>query len=70
MHSFTFKQGAEMTFVNMETTASDNPYYESSACPEALSTISRSAVLVRDINEPIQFPYGVEVISGYVPVAG
>ncbi|CAN5724169.1 hypothetical protein BH11PSE6_BH11PSE6_03340 [soil metagenome] len=65
MHTLTFKQGAGMTLMRQDTTGCENAFYDSAACPESLSAVSRAAILVRDIDEPIQFPYGVEVISGY-----
>lgn len=40
-----------------EGTACANQFYETAASPTALSAITRTAVLVRDADSPIRFPF-------------
>ena len=47
----------------LETAAAASAYFETTADPTALSTLSRRAVLVRNLDEPIQFPYCADDIG-------
>lgn len=67
VHDVTIYEGEMMTAATtFSTTAADTTFYESAACPDALSAWSRNATLVRDLNAPIQLPFGAEMLNCYV----
>ena len=55
--------GTSVETSTYESAAAANGYFETTASPSALSTLSRRAILLRDIDEPIQFPYWDEEVG-------
>jgi hypothetical protein len=47
----------EASMTAREGTACSNQFYETAASPTALSSITRRAVLLRDADSPIGFPF-------------
>lgn len=47
----------EANLTAREGTACANQFFETTASPRALSSITRRAVLVRDADSPIRFPF-------------
>lgn len=61
MDSISF--GIDINLIRRDGAATPNPFFETAAAPESLSSISRGAILVRDMDEPVQFPFVASVRS-------
>lgn len=49
--------GIDISRVRRENAAASNGFFETAASPDSLGSLSRGAVLIRDLDEPIQFPF-------------
>lgn len=61
MDSISF--GIDVSLIRQDGAATPNTFFETAAAPESLSYICRGAILVRDLDEPVQFPFMASVHS-------
>lgn len=59
MDSISF--GIDVSLIRQDGAATPNTFFETTAAPESLSYISRGSILIRDLDEPVQFPFVASV---------
>jgi len=59
----TLGYGTDVSAIARDNASAANPFYETAALPTALSSIMRFNIIVRDPDEPISFPFGMEELA-------